>query len=82
MDKSDLQDLIAKINTKENLADSRETIRWKALREAETLEDADIFPMLREIITKNEGKGKAKREIRSAAYFIYGKVQFTRDYTG
>ena len=74
MDKSDLQDLIAKINTKENLADSRETIRWKALREAETLEDADIFPMLREIITKNEGKGKAKREIRSAAYFIYGKL--------
>lgn len=74
MNKSDLQNLITRINTKEDFADSRDTISWKALREAETLEDADIFPLLREIVTENEGKVKAKREIRSAAYFIYGRL--------
>lgn len=74
MNKVDLQNLITRINTKEDFTDSRDTVSWKALREAETFEDADIFPLLREIITENEGKVKVKREIRSAAYFIYGRL--------
>lgn len=75
MEKSELQNLISRMNTKENdFNDSRDTISWKAYREAETFDDAGIFPLLREIITECDGKGKSKREIRYAAYFIYGKL--------
>lgn len=74
MDKTGLLDLIERINTRdEHFAVSTETTSWKALREAETLDDPGLFPLLREIVTENEGKGKEKREIRRAAYFIYGR---------
>lgn len=73
MDKEGLLDLIARINTRdEPFTDSRETTSWKALREAETLTDPGLFPLLREVVAANEGK--AKRELRSAAYFIYGRL--------
>ena len=36
--------------------------------------DPTIFPLLQEIIEENEGKKKEKREIRSAAYFIFGRL--------
>lgn len=75
MDKAGLMELIARINTKdEHFTVSSETTSWKALREAETLDDPGLFPLLREIITEHEGKEKARREIRSAAYFIYGRL--------
>lgn len=75
MDKEGLLDLIARINTREeNFTVSTETTSWKGLREAETLDDPGLFPPLREIITEHEGKAKARREIRSAAYFIYGRL--------
>ena len=75
MDKAGLLDLIARINTREeNIKISSETTGWKALREAETLEDPALFPLLREIVAENEGKAKAKRDVRSAAYFIYGRL--------
>lgn len=75
MDKAALLALIDRINTREeHLADSRETTRWKALREAETLSDPALFPLLREIVTENEGKSKDRRQVRSAAYFIYGRL--------
>ena len=75
MDKAGLLDLIARINTREeDVRVSSETTRWKALREAETLTDPALFPLLREIIEENEGKSREKREVRSAAYFIYGRL--------
>lgn len=75
MDKEYLLELISRINTEEkNIRVSSETVSWKALREAETLTDPALFPVLREIILENEGKTKAKRETRSTAYFILGRL--------
>ncbi len=75
MDQVELLDLIARINTgDEHIADSRESTSWKALREAEELTDPGLFPPLQEIINTNEGKTKEKRELRNAAYFIYGRL--------
>lgn len=75
MEKVGLLELIGRINTREeHFTDSRETTRWKALREAETLSDPALFPLLREIVTENEGKSKDRRQVRSAAYFIYGRL--------
>lgn len=75
MDKNELLDLIARINTKdEQFAISSETTSWKALREAETLTDPELFPLLQEIIEEHEGKRKEIREVRSAAYFIFGRL--------
>lgn len=75
MDKVEVLDLITRINTKdEPFTISSETTSWKALREAETLTDPAIFPLLQEIIEENEGKKKEKREIRSAAYFVFGRL--------
>ena len=75
MGKAELLALIARINTRdENVTRSDETTSWKALREAEILTDPAIFPLLQGIITANEGRKKEQREIRSAAYFIYGRL--------
>ena len=75
MDRAGLMELISRNNTRdESFTDSRTTTRWKALREAETLEDPALFPLLREIILEHEGKAKANREIRDGAYFIYGRL--------
>ena len=75
MEKAELLALIARINTREEcFTRSDETISWKALREAETLADPAIFSLLQEIVTTNEGKKKEQREIRAAAYFIYGRL--------
>ena len=75
MDQVELLDLIARINTgDEHIADSRESTSWKALRETEELTDPGLFPPLQGIITANEGRKKEQREIRSAAYFIYGRL--------
>ena len=61
MGKAELLALIARINTRdENVTRSDETTSWKAL--------------LQGIITANEGRKKEQREIRSAAYFIYGRL--------
>ena len=83
MDKAGLLDLIARINTQEkDVKVSTETTSWKALREAETLTDPALFPILREIVEENKGKAKGKREVRSAAYFIIGRLMeqtFDRD---
>ena len=75
MDQAGLMELIGRINTEEeHFTRSDQTVSWKALREAETLADPALFPLLREIITANEGRAKAKREVRRAAYFIYGRL--------
>ena len=70
-----LLELITRMNTKyEQLTNITETTKWKAIREAETLTDPALFPILQEIIERNEGKKKEKQEIRSAAYFIFGRL--------
>ncbi len=75
MDKAGLLDLIAKINTKgEHFTVSTETTSWKAHREAETFTDPALFPLLQEIIEEHDGKRKEDREIRDAAYFIFGRL--------
>lgn len=83
MDKAALLELITKINTKdEHFTISTETTSWKARREAETLTDPTLFPLLQEIIEEHDGKKKEKREIRNAAYFIFGhlmQVSFDQD---
>ncbi len=75
MDKTELLALIAKINTKdEHFTVSTETTSWKARREAEALTDPVLFPLLQEIIEEHDGKKKDQREIRNAAYFIFGRL--------
>lgn len=75
MEKVELLELISRINIKEDkFINSSESTRWKAYREAETIEDSKLFPLLREFILENDGKGKEKRENRNAAYFIYGRL--------
>jgi len=75
MDKTELLGLIAKINTKdEHFIISTETTSWKARRKAETLTDPLLFPLLQEIIEEHDGKKKDRREIRNAAYFIFGRL--------
>ncbi len=75
MDKAELLELIAKINTKdEHFTVSTETTSWKARREAEALTDPVLFPLLQEIIEEHDGKKKDQREIRNAAYFIFGRL--------
>ena len=75
MDKNGLLHLITRINTQEEgIADSRETVSWKALREAETLTAPELFQLLQEIVRENKGKAKAKRDVRMAAGFIYGRL--------
>lgn len=75
MDKAGLMELISRMNIKnEAFTCSSETTSWKGHWEAETLDDPGLFPLLREVVEENEGKGKAKREVRKAAYFIYGRL--------
>lgn len=75
MDKSELLALIMRINTKdEDFTISTETTSWKARREAEALTDPMLFSLLQEIIGEHEGNQKKDREIRSAAYFIFGRL--------
>lgn len=64
--------LIERMNTVENVRESSDSISWKAHREAETLADVSLFPLLQEIICENS-KPKEKK-IRGAAYFILGKL--------
>lgn len=75
LDRNYLLELIARINTRdEQFTVCTETTRWKALREAETLTDPILFPILQEITEEHEGKEEEKQGIRSAAYFIFGRL--------
>ena len=75
MGKDRLLELIAKINTTdEHFSVSTKTTSWKAYREAETLTDPELFPLLQEIIEEHDSKKKDDREIRRAAYFIFGRL--------
>ena len=67
-----LQDLIARMGTVEQTADSRDSVSWKACREAETLDDLSLLPLLEAIIATHP-KPK-ERQIRCDAYFVYGKI--------
>lgn len=72
MNKEQIILLIERMNTVENVRESSDSISWKAHREAETLDDASLYPLLQEIICENS-KPKEKKN-RGAAYFIIGKL--------
>ena len=40
-----LQDLITRMGTAEQTADSRDSVSWKAYREAETIDDPALLPL-------------------------------------
>ena len=67
-----LQDLITRMGTVEQTADSRDSVSWKACREAETIDDPALLPLLEAIIATHP-KPK-ERQIRCDAYFVYGKI--------
>ncbi len=54
--------------------DSSKTISWKALREAEKLDNPDLVPQLIEYIEKEK-----KKEYRSHAYFALGHLTKNTD---
>lgn len=60
------------MNRKEKYANSSNDPAWRAYRKAEKLNDPECLPMLKEMIS--DRSGKEQQEIRSAAYFIMGKL--------
>lgn len=70
--KSYLEDLVARINVKEEYTSSAESVSWHAYREAEKLEDPSAFGVL-EIMLSEHAKKKDKK-YRNAVYFIYGNL--------
>ena len=72
MNKKGLENLIEQMADAEEVYNNEDTVSWKAMREAETLADTELLPILKEIIIE---KAKPKeRRLRSEAYFIYGKI--------
>lgn len=71
MTKEQVVILIEQMNAVAN-ASSSDNISWQAYREAETLHDSLLFPILEEIICDNTTT-KGNR-VRKAAYFIFGKI--------
>ena len=68
MSEDELYDLIAKMTTKENVASSAESVRWKAYREAEQISDETVYPILMKIVEENS----KNKEVRKAAYTTIG----------
>jgi HEAT repeat protein len=64
-----LQELVGRICTVENVANSVDSVSWKALREAGGQTDLSMVPELVDFLYTNPGK-----EQRQAAYFIVGKL--------
>lgn len=64
-----LHELIERICTVEKLANSADTVSWRALREAEGLTDLSMVPEIMEFLNTNPEKDQ-----RQAAYFIVGKL--------
>lgn len=64
-----LQNLIERICTVEELGNSKDSISWAALREAEGLTDLSMVSELTEYLATNPKKDK-----RQAVYFIIGKI--------
>lgn len=72
MDRPQLEDLIKRMSTVEQTADSRDSASWKAHREAEALADPALLPMLEAFIAAHPKK--KERRLRDDAHFIYGKI--------
>ena len=64
-----LQNLIERICTVEELANSGDSVSWAALREAEGLTELSMASELVEFLDTNP-----KKDQRQAAYFIIGKI--------
>ncbi len=67
-----LQGLIERMNVKEQVVSSSESISFKAYREAEKLCDPQVLGLLRKMIQAHSQK--KEKTFRNAAYFIYGKL--------
>ena len=67
-----IKELIKRMIIKEGIKSSDESVSWKAHREAETLNDVSLYPILEELILQNS-KPKDKK-YRNAVYFIMGKL--------
>lgn len=72
MDEAALYELIGRMNFPEKMKSSKDSVRWHALREAERISDPEVFPLLIKIIEDNQQK--KSKDIRSAAYFIIGRL--------
>lgn len=67
-----IMSLITRMTVKEEFRTSQESVSWHAHREAETLTDPDLYPILKNIILSRQSKKDT--DIRDAAYFIMGKL--------
>lgn len=72
MREEELIELIGRIITEDNAADSKDSVSWNAYREAETITDKSVFPILVRIVSDH--RQKKDKKIREAAYFIMGAV--------
>lgn len=72
MDEAQLNDLLARMLSKEKALSSSESVRWNAHREAEKLNDASLFPKLIKIIGENQKPNQ--KNLRECAFFIFGKI--------
>lgn len=67
--RQELVDLIQRIAVREPLVNSDDSISWHALREAEKLDDESLVVEIDAYLAQ-----KPRKEQRSAAYFIIGKI--------
>lgn len=75
MDRKQLEELIQRMNIHdESGGQGSSSTSWIAHRQAEKLSDKSLLPMLEEMINTNQGE--SKKDIRSAAYFIYEKILY------
>ena len=72
MDREQLEALLRRMSTVEQVSDSRDSVSWRAHREAEALDDPALLPVLEEIIAAHPKK--KERHLRDDAHFVYGKI--------
>lgn len=65
-----IMDLLSRMTVKEEIKNSKDSIRWKAYREAEKINDAAVYPILIKIVKENQQV--KKKDLRDAVYFIIG----------
>ena len=70
MNETQLYELIAQLNTKENVQTSNDSISWRAYRSIECISDASVFAILIKIIEQNHQQ--KNKDIRRSAYYIIG----------
>jgi HEAT repeat protein len=72
MERSDLIDLIDRMNDNTSSNSSEQSISWLAHREAEKIDDITVLPLLREFVEVM--KTNKYKSFRDNAYYIMGKA--------